>query len=51
MGKSRTRINVIMTLQLLPGVAVVTVFGKIIAIIIVITHYYVYARYLLLYEG
>jgi hypothetical protein len=32
-----------MTLQLLAIVAVVTVFGKIIAFIIVITRYYVYA--------
>jgi len=47
MGKSRTRSNVIMTLQLLAIVAVVTVFWKIIAIIIiVITRYYVYSRYL-----
>jgi hypothetical protein len=49
MGKSRTRINVIMTLQLLANFAVVTVFGKGIAIVIVITRYYVYARYLQLY--
>jgi len=46
MGKSRKGSNVIMTLQLLAIVAVVTVFGKIISIIIVITGYYVYARYL-----
>ena len=44
MGKSWTRSNVITTLQLLAAAAVVTVCGKIIAICIVITGYYVYAR-------
>jgi len=38
-----------MTLQPLAIFAMVTVFGKIIATIIVITRYYVYARYLQLY--
>jgi len=49
MGKSRKRSNVILTFQLLAIVAVVTVFGKIISISIVITRYYLYVRYLQLY--